>query len=100
MIKHSTIGNKRCEIALNQMLIEANDDKITSSVLRRFHRLKQEFLKIKDIKNKDFEFYKKLSLLIFKDLVENFDKENKLPKIIKTTALCCYRALYRETIKK
>ncbi len=96
----STIGNKPCEIALNKMLIEVNNPKITSSVMRRYYRLREELLKIENIKNKDFGFYKKLSLLLFNDLVEKFDTENKLPKIIKTTALCCYKALYRDAIKK
>lgn len=94
MINIGTIGKKPCEIVLNKILIECNDKKLTNQVMVRFARLKKAIKQFKYMPDKEFANGMLSNYFgLFKQQVPNW------PQNVKTHALCCYTAHYREALR-
>lgn len=98
-IGEGTIGSKPCEITLNRILIRLNDTRITGIIMRRHQDLKTSLNKLKVLT--DSGFARRMMKLVYDEIKESFElRKDDMPEDAFTYSLCCYKALYRETLRE
>jgi hypothetical protein len=95
-----TIGSKPCEVKLNQILMELDNFRITSPVMRRYNQIKSGFKNLQVLVAIDRSFCISMTKLFFEEQIRQFDPERRLPDTVYTHARCCFTALYRDAISK
>jgi len=99
-IKINTIGSAACEISLNHILIALEDPKLTRKVMRRHNQIRNGLKKLEALKD-DRGFFTSMASLFYKSQEKAFEtNKGKIPDTVYTHALCCFRALYRQSIQR
>jgi len=112
-----TLGPNPCQITLNQILIELNSPRITNRITSRYHKLHEGLRRLAGIKPRGFCvqimcLYHERQISEFKKHYATFNKatpedadedeklQNKRLKSAYTLALCCYKMLLKQAIKR
>lgn len=94
-----TIGNRPCEVRLNQVLIGLNDPHVIRRVMSRHQALKQGLKTLKHLAEVDKGFCLHMLVMYYHDHLEKFqNSKDMMPEIVYTLALCCFHVLYNETL--
>tara|TARA_Y100000034_G_scaffold103692_1_gene129573 strand:- start:43627 stop:43950 length:324 start_codon:yes stop_codon:yes gene_type:complete len=93
-----TLGPAPCQIALNQILIDLDDPRITKKITSRYHQLREGLNRLKDIRPKGFCIT--IMRMYYDNHLRYFEKQkDSMPEKAYTHSLCCYKMLLKKAIK-
>jgi hypothetical protein len=93
MIAKGTIGNNPCEISLNEILMEKNDDKLVHKVCARIHKFRKDLKSFMEIS--DSSFREQMFQLYLKDVKRTIERYN-IPEEVHSHLRCCLHAYVSE----
>jgi hypothetical protein len=95
-----TIGSAPCEVALNGILINLENPKVTRKIMSRHTQLRVGLERLQVLRQVDHGFFLRMALMFYEQQITAFKRsEGCIPKDAYTHALCCYKALYRKAIR-
>lgn len=91
------IGNSRCETALENILMDLNEPKITHLVMSQFNDFKTGLIKLqKYLAKEDRSFCRRMLILWKHSRIEEWDRhEQMVPKAVFTHFKTCLGAEYK-----
>lgn len=94
-----TLGPNPCQIALNRILIELNDARITKRITSRYHNLRIGLSRLEGIQ--PYGFCIQIMQLYYQKHIDSFAKHiDEMPENAYTHARCCYKMLLKQAIER
>lgn len=94
------IGSRKCEAALEEILTECDDQKITHLVMSQWNDFVSGLYKLSTLEKEDFSFYKRMLALWRHDRITEWELHlDRVPKAVFTHLRTCMVSEFREVLK-